>query len=321
MRTKVLIESELDQAVSLLKEGKVVAFPTETVYGLGAVLSNQEAVQKIFSLKKRPQDNPLIVHIADVEDVYHIAKEIPKEFFFLAEKFFPGPLTIILPKSNFVSDLVSAGSDTVAFRMPNHPMALELIRKVEEPLVAPSANLSGKPSGTRVSHIMHDFSGSLDAVLDGGECSIGIESTVLNLCHPKEPIILRPGAVGHKELEDVLGCKVRLYDAKVCDEKNLILSPGLKYRHYAPKTSLFLFDKFQELEAYLIKNRTKKLLLLVDDLRDIKIDQMIFSEHNLYDVLRQTDHQDYDEILVFCSPNLQKKVALMNRLLKAAGVL
>ena len=292
---------QIAQAASLLREGDVVAFPTETVYGLGASLFQPKAIERIFQVKKRPSDNPLIVHVSHLDQLESIVEEPPLLFFQLAEVFFPGPLTILLQKKECVSPLVSAGLPTIGVRMPAHPIAQALIEAVGVPLVAPSANLSGRPSSTTAQHVLDDFGTTIAGVIDGGPCTIGIESTVITL-NPT-PTILRPGAITRADLENVL-------QRPVLEAKDLTrrpLSPGMKYRHYAPKAKISLFYDHPSLDNYLKTNPIKKRLLL----NDIK-------QHDLYSQLRKADLENYEEILILCDATTQKNHALMNRLLHAS---
>ncbi len=218
----------IEKAIDVIKNDGIVVFPTETVYGLGANAFSETAVAKIFKAKGRPQDNPLIVHISELGAVSKIAKNVPKAFFMLAEKFMPGALTIVLEKSDNIPDIVTAGGNTVAVRMPNHKIALELIKN-SCPLAAPSANKSKHISPTTAEHVYEDLVGELDVIIDGGDCSVGIESTVLDLT-TDVPTILRPGAVTAQMIADTIG--EVLQNGKVI---KVAKSPGMKYQHYAPK--------------------------------------------------------------------------------------
>ncbi|HEY4255400.1 MAG TPA: L-threonylcarbamoyladenylate synthase [Chlamydiales bacterium] len=231
MKTLCLLPHEIETAIQLLKSGEPVAMPTETVYGLAAPLFNAEAVRKVFVLKGRPLDNPLIAHVSSLTMVDLIAENLPPSFYRLASHFWPGPLTLIVPRRKEVPEIVSAGHPTIAVRMPSHPLALQLIEGIG-PLVAPSANLSGKPSPTTAAHVLEDLEGRLSAILDGGACSLGIESTVLSLVHVV-PTLMRPGSIRKEELEAVLGQTIAL-----SKKEGPIVSPGMKYRHYAPKAEL-----------------------------------------------------------------------------------
>jgi L-threonylcarbamoyladenylate synthase len=294
----------VDKAARLLKAGEIVAFPTETVYGLGALLFDEKAVLKVFKAKKRPQNNPLIAHIATLEQLEELAVDIPQDFNLLAKAFWPGPLTIILKRHPNVPASVSAGLDTIAVRMPSHPVARKLLLKVGEPLVAPSANLSGKPSSTAAEHVNEDFKNSV-AILDGGESPIGIESTVICLVCGKEPLLLRPGTITKEEIEAVLKKQVRLFSKKRASNE-ILPSPGLMHRHYAPAAQMKLFMDWQSLVHYAATSKQKMLLL------------ESVTEETLYSLLRRADREKYKEILVFCDEKMCKNLALMDRLNRAA---
>ncbi len=291
METQVLKNFDLSPAIACLKKGLPIVFPTETVYGLGAPLFSEEAVRKVFAIKGRPPDNPLIVHIAILEDVKKISDGLDADFYTLAEVFWPGPLTIVVKRHPDVPAIVSAGQPSIAIRMPSHPIARRLIEAVGEPLVAPSANLSGRPSPTRVQDVLEDLNGKIPFVIDGGECDVGIESTVISLFHPI-PTLLRPGIISHEMLEEVLNRKVALPEAD-----GPILSPGMKYRHYAPKAPVRLVYKKEELKGPFFVPTTK----------------------NLYAELRKADRLNVSQIEIFCDETVQKDAALMNRLLRASG--
>jgi len=228
---------DIFRAASLLQAGELVAMPTETVYGLAANAMDPAAVAKIFAAKGRPQDNPLIVHISNIKQACELAADFPASAQKLAEAFWPGPLTMVLPRAGCVPDTVTAGLNSVALRMPAHPAALALLEACGLPLAAPSANRSGSPSPTTAQHVTDDLSGQIAAILDGGACEVGVESTVLSLAGDK-PVILRPGGVSPAQVEAVLGCEALLCQAISEDEAPA--SPGMKYRHYAPKAELTL---------------------------------------------------------------------------------
>lgn len=288
----------IDQAVKLLKQGEIVAFPTETVYGLGARVFDENAVLKIFQAKKRPADNPLIVHISSLDQVAELAVDIPTDFYILADHFFPGPLTAVLKRGPKVPAIVSGGLDTIAIRMPIHSIARELIEKVGEPLAAPSANLSGRPSATEAAHVLEDFGSSIGGVIDGGEALLGIESSVVGLID--EPILLRTGNISREMIEKLLGKKIR--EKKAGDPA---MSPGMKYRHYAPSVPLKLFMSKEEFLSALTPG-IKRLVLTGENL----------SSRTLYRMLRMPG---YDEIVVYCDEEIRKDPALMDRLTRAAG--
>ncbi|HAZ16028.1 MAG: threonylcarbamoyl-AMP synthase [Chlamydiae bacterium GWC2_50_10] len=308
MKTKVLKEEGLREAAALLKKGEVVAFPTETVYGLGAPVFYKEAILKIFALKHRPPDNPLIAHISNLSELAQIVTHLPDEFFLLEKRFFPGPLTLILPVHPAVPKEATAGLKTIGVRMPGHPLALRLIECVGQPIVAPSANLSGRPSSTRAAHVLEDFSGRIPAVVDGGACTVGLESTVLSLEVPSHPVIFRPGAVTREELEAVLGRKVDVASSQVERPP----SPGLKYRHYAPRAKLFLFALREEMQSYADASKRRSLVVGLDEKKRV-------SRENLFDCLRLADSGGYDEMLIYCDPQMREDEALMDRLTRAAG--
>ena len=247
METKILkivdIEADykaIEEGASLIRNGELVAFPTETVYGLGANALDARAVDKIYEAKGRPGDNPLIVHIADFDDVKLLVKELAGTAEKLMEAFWPGPLTLILKKSSIVPDRTTGGLNTVAVRMPDNPIALALIRESKLPIAAPSANRSGRPSPTEARHVAEDLMGRIPMILDGGPCSVGVESTVLDITG-EIPNILRPGGITPKMLERVLG-RVNIDAAvlKPIEKGSRIKSPGMKYTHYAPKASVVI---------------------------------------------------------------------------------
>ena len=227
----------LAKAAAIIKRGGLVAFPTETVYGLGASATKGKAVASIFAAKGRPADNPLIVHLSSRNQLNLVAREVPDEAKFLADKFWPGPLSLVLQRSEYIPAEVSAGLPTVAVRMPDHPVALALIDLAGVPLAAPSANKSGRPSPTSYRHVLEDLAGKIDAVIKSSICKIGIESTVLDLTGPS-PLILRPGGLPREDLEKALGRRIGLAG----DKKNILqpVSPGMKYRHYKPRAPLVL---------------------------------------------------------------------------------
>jgi L-threonylcarbamoyladenylate synthase len=300
MDTKIAPLSEIPAAAALLKRGEPVVFPTETVYGLGAPVFNESALLKIFSIKRRPPDNPLIVHVAALDDALILAPRPPPVFWKLAERFWPGPLTFVLPRNERVPAIVSAGHPTVGVRMPAHRGALDLIRAVGQPLAAPSANLSGRPSPTRALDALEDLQGSVALILDGGDALIGIESTVLSLVED-EPLLLRPGAVGKEELEDALRCKLMTPSASTP-----VHSPGMKYRHYAPTAEVRLHFSRKEIKGPFVLSP------------DPRPGERLLAAKTLYREFREADRLGFDLIEVDCSPSILIDEALMNRLTKAA---
>lgn len=292
MNTVVLKNFDLSLAIDCLKRGEPVAFPTETVYGLGAPIFNEAAIRRVFEIKGRPLDNPLIAHIALLDDARRLAVGLGDPFYTLASLFWPGPLTIVLKRRPEVPSCASAGKPSIAIRMPLHTTARRLIEGVGEPLVAPSANLSGRPSPTRIGDVLEDLNGKIEYAIDGGECEVGIESTVISLFH-RVPTLLRPGIITKETLEDVLKQKIQAPSSSVESP----LSPGMKYRHYAPKAKVKLVFRKEELKEPYFKPTAK----------------------NLYAELRQADRKGLLEIQVYCDDEVQKNEALMNRLLQSSG--
>lgn len=246
---------DLERAAELIKKGGLVAIPTETVYGLGANGLDPEAVGKIFLAKGRPQDNPLILHIHDASQLYDFCREVPQTAVLLAERFWPGPLTMILPVADCVPKTTTAGLDTVGVRCPDNAATREIIRLAGVPIAAPSANTSGKPSTTTAAHVLHDMEGKIDAVVDGGPCRVGVESTIVDLTGPV-PRLLRPGGIGPEELERLLGALV--IDRAVTGEIRadaVVRAPGMKYKHYAPEAEVLIVEGSSEAAARYIRSR------------------------------------------------------------------
>ncbi|KKI89683.1 tRNA threonylcarbamoyladenosine biosynthesis protein [Bacillus sp. SA1-12] len=321
----------ISQAAQLLRENEVVAFPTETVYGLGANAFSDEAVRKIYEAKGRPSDNPLIVHIASKSKLDEIVKDIPDYAYKLINECWPGPLTLILPKKGEqLSTLVTAGLDTVGVRMPDHPIALSLIREADVPIAAPSANRSGKPSPTQASHVYHDLNGKISGIVDGGATGVGVESTVLD-CSSSVPTILRPGGITKEQLEAIIG-KVKI-DQALVEEGHAPKSPGMKYTHYAPNAPVVVVKgSIEFLQKVINKQRSegKKVGVLTtsENVRKLDADTIIpcgsradlqSVAAQLYDSLRRFDEEDVEIILSESFPQEGVGEAIMNRLLKAAG--
>ena len=237
MNTELLDASRLDRAAEILRAGGLVALPTETVYGLGANGLNEEAVKRIFEVKGRPQDNPLILHVASAEDLDKWCRDIPAEARALTERFWPGPLTLVLRRQPTVPLRVTAGLETVAMRCPDHPLTREVLRLAGVPVAAPSANLSGKPSTTTAQHCIHDLWGKVEAILDGGPCRVGVESTILDLS-VTPPRVLRPGGVTLEQLRSILPDTEM--DPGLVRPDETPKAPGMKYRHYSPQAELRL---------------------------------------------------------------------------------
>ena len=286
------MEKKIVDAAIALKNGEVAIFPTETVYGLGASIFHPESVKKIFTLKGRPSDNPIIVHVSDMEQALSLVENPSESFFRLAERFWPGPLTLVVKKKEWVTGFVSGGLSTLAIRMPAHPIAKELIAAAG-PLAAPSANLSGKPSPTCLQDALEDLGDKVRVSIDGGPCSIGIESTVVSLLRDF-PMVLRPGHITRAQIEEELGCPTILPPIE-----GPILSPGMKYRHYAPKAPV----------------------RLVFDLKDLTGPTIIRTPRaeTLYAELRRYDREGARQIEIYCDTSVRNDTALMDRLLRASS--
>lgn len=312
--TKVLNSSEIHQAVDLIKKGEVVAFPTETVYGLGANALDINAIKKIYLAKGRPSDNPLIVHIGKKNDIYALTNitedKTRKIVSKLILKFWPGPLTLILPKTQKIPSEITGGLDSVAIRMPKNKIALKLITSSGVPIAAPSANISGKPSSTSFKHVFQDFEGKIPAIIKAKSSKIGIESTVLDLTQ-KNPTILRPGGVSFEEIKEILP-NVRLHKNKKTIK---VKSPGMKYKHYSPNAKIYLFEfgKEKEFETYVKKFKKEKIKFKI-----IKTDDKISLSKNLFKEFRESDEKNFDYILIFAVKEEGLGLGLMNRIRKAA---
>lgn len=327
----------MEQAGKLIAEGELVAFPTETVYGLGGDALDPDASRRIYAAKGRPSDNPLIVHIADFDDMKRVAREVPEQAKKLADAFWPGPLTMIVWKSDAVPEATTGGMQTVAVRMPNHPVALELIRRSGCLIAAPSANTSGRPSPTEAQHVAEDLSGKIAMILDGGPVGIGIESTIIDLTEEK-PMILRPGYITPEMLSEVLQEEVVIDPGIIAaDDTRKPKAPGMKYKHYAPKAEMIIVDGAQDAVIHKINELTaakraegkKVAVIATDETKDRYDAQVILSmgkradedaiAQHLYKILRECDELDVGEIYSECFQTPRIGQAIMNRLLKAAG--
>ena len=312
------------RAGNIIKNGGLVAFPTETVYGLGAAATDSEAVKRIFTAKGRPLDNPLIVHISSREQLNQIAKTVPDTANILIDKFWPGPLSLVLHRSEAVPAIVSAGLSTVAVRMPNHRVALDLIAASGVPIAAPSANRSGRPSPTTYNHVLEDLAGRIDAVIRSTICPIGVESTVLDLTGLK-PVMLRPGGLTREELEETLGCRLEISGLKYSGSAPH--SPGMKYRHYSPRAPLILVTGPINRRRRLIKmifNYYRRKGLRVGYLDPVTPEDLMTETgseqlaRNLYSNLRRMDALEMDLILAEETEPAGLGLAVMNRIRKAA---
>jgi L-threonylcarbamoyladenylate synthase len=334
VETKLFKIDEIEQAASLLGQGELVAFPTETVYGLGASALDESAVKQVYAVKGRPSDNPLIVHVSDFEMVKNYVSEFPTQTEALVKHFWPGPLTLIFKvKPQTFSKTVTGGLKTVAFRMPKNSKTIELIKKAGVPLVGPSANTSGKPSPTTAQHVYHDLNGKIAGILDDGATQIGVESTVLDLTAADGvPVILRPGAVTKEQLEQVIG-KVKI-DQHLISENEAPKAPGMKYKHYSPDVPVWIIegglDVFSKAIDWANKNN-RRVGIFADDLIIAKTAAKVeatfsFSQNSveaatkaLFAGLRTLDEKTIDVIFAQSFPENGLGIAYMNRLKKAAN--
>lgn len=342
METKIIkIDQEsyfnkiLNYPAKILKTGGLVAFPTETVYGLGANALDAEAIKKIFEAKGRPGDNPLIVHISNIEDLDDLVGKYSGMVKKVISKFWPGPLTIVFKRSEIVPDIVTAGLDTVAVRMPENPIAKKLIDISGVPVAAPSANLSGKPSPTQAKHVIEDLSGKIDCIIDGGVCDVGLESTVLDLSE-EQAKILRPGGVTIEEIREIIPSVV--YDPALENKDLIPKSPGMKYIHYAPNADVFMLENFDGT----LEKKEALIHLINQEFQNQKVGFMgsksfvdLFNEYfslslghrgnmekiasNLFKVLREFDENKVDVIIAESFEKVGVGHAIMNRLSKSAG--
>lgn len=310
----------VSETVQMLKSGKCVIFPTETVYGLGADATNEAAVQKIFSAKGRPSDNPLIVHIGERKQVYDLAREVPGSAERLMDEFWGGPLTIILKKKDVIPSIVSAGLDTVGIRMPSHPVANAILRS-GIPVAAPSANRSGRPSPTNFSHCVNDMDGRVDAIINGGESKFGVESTVIDLTG-SVPMILRPGAVTLEMIREILPDVVYGNGR----EEGVPKSPGMKYRHYAPQASLTVIKHPQKDELNRLASHDKVGIMAYRGIGNSAGQYVVDMGENtgtygarLFFALRQMDDWNVHRIYAVAPEETGFGAAVCNRLYKAAG--
>lgn len=334
METTQFTADEIDQAAILIRQGELVAFPTETVYGLGANALDEQAVKQVYAVKGRPSDNPLIVHVSDFEMVKQFVTDFPEQTKPLVDSFWPGPLTLIFAvKPNTFSSTVTGGLNTVAFRMPNNEKTLELIKKAGVPLVGPSANTSGKPSPTTAQHVYHDLHGKIAGILDDGPTQIGVESTVLDLSAANGiSVILRPGAITQERLEQVVD-KVSI-DQHLVSEKEAPKAPGMKYKHYSPDVPVWIVEGDEQVFRKAIewaKNKNQRIGLFADNqvtgMFANEVEAFFsFGEYSveqgtklLFAGLRNLDEQKIDVIFAQDFPETGLGIAYMNRLKKAAN--
>lgn len=320
----------IKNAAEIIKNGGTVAFPTETVYGLGANALDVNAVNKIFAAKGRPQDNPLIVHVDSLEMMYPLVDGFNEKAKALADAFWPGPLTIIMKRSENVPKEVSAGLDTVAIRMPSDEIARELIKLSNLPIAAPSANLSGSPSPTTANRVISDLSGRVDAILNSHGCQVGLESTVITLATDK-PRLLRPGFITVEQLEEVIGEIVvdkAVYQSISMDEK--VSAPGMKYKHYAPKASVVVLKgSFEKFKSYISSIKDKKIVAMCfnGEAKQLEVDSIEYGSENnsieqanlLFEALHKVDEMGAEVVFARCPNCKGVGLAVTNRLFKAAG--
>ncbi|MCX8151163.1 MAG: L-threonylcarbamoyladenylate synthase [Candidatus Bathyarchaeota archaeon] len=329
---------KISQAANLIKAGRLVAFPTETVYGLGADALNPKAILELFSAKNRPLDNPPIVHVENFEEVPRLTQEVPSAAKKLMDKFWPGPLTLVFKRSSIVPEVTVAGLETIAIRMPQHKVALALIRESRCPIAAPSANMAGRPSPTSAEHVLEDLNGRIDAIIDAGPTRIGVESTVLDVS-VAPPLLLRPGGVSFEALKEVVK-EVQLHPFVVSEKEispEKAKSPGMKHKHYAPKTPLILVEgdlskvmgTIKELTTDYWLNNKKVGVLATSETAwayEAEVVKTLGSRRNvdamatrLFRLLREFDSENVDVIIAEGVPLDGLGLAVMNRLRKASG--
>lgn len=333
METKLFSTSseDINNAGKILKNGGLIAFPTETVYGLGASAYDADAAEKIYTAKGRPSDNPLIVHICEKEQIDEIAEDVTEEAKTVIDTFMPGPITIILKKKNIIPKTVTAGLDTVAIRFPSHNVARALIKAAGVPIAAPSANLSGKPSPTKARHVINDMIGRIDGIIDGGDCNVGVESTIVDFTGDK-PVILRPGGITYEDLKNAgIDAEIDKNILKSLSANEVPKCPGMKYKHYAPNADVTVVEG----EKTVVKNKIKELLeenrnkiTGVLSMNDADYDTAVILNagkdnkeyaKNLFSSLREFDELGVEVVFAeFCEDD-GYGLAVKNRLYKAAG--
>lgn len=316
----------LSEAARLIKAGEVVGIPTETVYGLAANALDGEAVKKIYAAKGRPSDNPLIVHISDISELYPLVKEVPEKVKLMAERFWPGPLTMIMKKSDLIPSVTSGGLETVAVRMPKSEYARKIIKACDLPLAAPSANLSGSPSPTNAKYVLDDMDGRVPLIIDGGSCEIGVESTVITFASEK-PMLLRPGGVTVEQIEELIGeidiasaVLNRLADGEQAD------SPGMKYKHYAPRADITIVKGSLEKFVEFVKDKDCFALCFEGEERYFencvtygKANDGLSEANRLFDALRELDEKGAVTVYARCPEISGVGLAVYNRLIRSAG--
>lgn len=332
MKTEVInitteYERALEKSDELLKNGQVVGIPTETVYGLAANALDENAVKKIFEAKGRPSDNPLIVHISKFEDLQDLVAEIPEKVRIMAKKFWPGPLTMIMKKSDNISSVVSGGLQTVAVRMPKSDYARAIIENCGLPLAAPSANLSGSPSPTNAKYVYDDMNGRIPLIIDGGSCEIGVESTVISFAE-NPPRLLRPGGVTLEEMTELIG-EITVDDAVLnkLAEGQTASSPGMKYKHYAPKADITIIKSSFESYKKLCESEKATALCFDGEEKLLSCSSVTYGKKNdgysqsarLFDALRELDELGAGKVYARCPDTKGMGLAVYNRLIRSAG--
>lgn len=313
-----IVNQDIDTAIALLKKGEVVAIPTETVYGLAASINKKNAIEKIFKLKERPKNNPLIVHVHSIDAWEKLVVSIPKKARLLAETFWPGPITIILPKGESVSSVVTGNQDTVAVRIPNHPFTLEVLKRGDLALAAPSANPFTRISPTSANRVFQYFDGKIPMILDGGSCTSGIESTIIGFKN-ETPIVYRLGSLSLNKIEALIG-KVTLSNNL---ESIKVMTPGMFKKHYAPETKTIFTSRIEEMLS--VYQNKKVGLLMFSKRLDSEFPQIILSEKgdfkeaaaHLYEALQQLDEMNLDIILAQEVPQIDLGLAINDRLQRA----
>lgn len=320
-------EKGTDVAAKLLKEGKTVAIPTETVYGLAASAFDDEAIKNVFIAKGRPQDNPLIVHICDEAMLKRIAKNIPDRALECAKKFWPGPFTMVLEKTGETAKSVSAGLNTVAVRMPSNKTALDIIRKSGLALAAPSANSSGSPSPTKPCHVEADLDGKIDAIVFGENCEVGVESTVVSFC-TNPPRLLRPGAVTEKQLRELIpDLEVDKAVLASLDKDEIAHSPGMKYKHYAPKAEAFLVEGDSGEFCEFVNSKKQAVAVCFEEDKNITINKIVYGNQKdesslakeVFAALREIDELGVKTAYIHAPSKNGIGLAVYNRLLRATA--
>lgn len=335
MKTKQLTDKEIALAADILRQGGLVGIPTETVYGLGANALDPDAVGRIFAAKGRPQDNPLIIHIPQADWMDRYCVDIPRSARLLADRFWPGPMTMVLPRASIVPDVVTAGLDTVGVRCPGHELCRQIIRQAGVPIAAPSGNTSGRPSPTTAAHMLEDMDGRIDAIVDGGACDVGVESTIIDLTGDV-PRLLRPGGITLEQLEQVLGhVEIDPAVTRSMQKGEKPRAPGMAYRHYAPKAPVTVVSGPPEKTADYLAEQVQhgQGVICFDEFAGL-FEERIRPDHvvrlgvstdkaeqarHLFDALRTFDHTDVTAIWAQCPDDGGIGLAVVNRISKAAG--